>query len=336
MSLLLTNAGSVPASVVAPVASFAGFPLSGSAPVFVSFADNSTNTPTSWHWEKNDGSGWVDFAGSPTAQNPSESFAAGTWSVRLTATNSAGSDTSTQTNYITSVWTPALLSPLLWVEFGPSYCFSDAGGTVPCGVGDSIQVITDRSSHAWQLTQSTSGARPKLQQTAGGSYYGSFDGVNDFLFIPTGVPDALAIAGAGSVGVRVKLTDTTLNREVLSLQNSDSYYRFSGNGLSYPGVLRSPRLDAQPTLPTGSDTTEVIRSDASNWKRRVNGTQDIAALGSFSADYGGDVTLVTLGAEQHGAAKFWAGPIYGLVVTTNFLSDANAALLETYLAGLST
>ncbi len=85
-----------------PVADFTGTPTSGSATLSVAFTDSSTNTPTSWLWEKNDGSGWANFAGSPTTQNPTESFAAGTWSVRLTATNASGSDTKTRTNYITS------------------------------------------------------------------------------------------------------------------------------------------------------------------------------------------------------------------------------------------
>ena len=85
-----------------PVAAFSGTPLSGTAPLTVTFTDASTNTPTSWLWEKNDGSGWVNFDGTPTAQNPSEDFAVGTWSVRLTATNAAGSDAETKTDYITA------------------------------------------------------------------------------------------------------------------------------------------------------------------------------------------------------------------------------------------
>ncbi len=86
----------------APVANFSGTPRTGASPLSVVFTDSSTNTPTSWHWEKNSGSGWVDFAGSPTSQNPTESFASGSWSVRLTATNDGGSNTRTKNNYITS------------------------------------------------------------------------------------------------------------------------------------------------------------------------------------------------------------------------------------------
>ncbi len=88
--------------VFIPAASFTMTPLTGSAPLSSTGTDASSNTPTSWLWEKNDGSGYVNFSGTPTAQNPTESFAAGTWSVRMTATNAAGSNAQTRTNYITA------------------------------------------------------------------------------------------------------------------------------------------------------------------------------------------------------------------------------------------
>ena len=97
-------------SAVAPVAAFTGTPLSGPPPLSVTFTDTTTNSPTSWLWEKNDGSGWVNFSGTPNAQNPTEDFAAGTWSVRLTATNACDSDTHTETDYVESLgfasWNP--------------------------------------------------------------------------------------------------------------------------------------------------------------------------------------------------------------------------------------
>jgi len=55
-------------------ADFTGTPLFGSSPLEVEFTDTSTGSPTSWFWEKNDGSGWVPFEGTPTAQNPTEDF----------------------------------------------------------------------------------------------------------------------------------------------------------------------------------------------------------------------------------------------------------------------
>lgn len=105
------TSGSTPATSAAtsavvaatPIADFTGTPLSGIAPLSVTFTYTGTGgTPVSYSWEKNDGGGWVAFASTPTAQNPTESLAAGTWSVRVTATNTGGSDTKTRTNYVTS------------------------------------------------------------------------------------------------------------------------------------------------------------------------------------------------------------------------------------------
>lgn len=91
---------------VVPAAAFSGTPLAGCSPLEVTFTDESTNSPTSWHWEKNDGSGWVDFDGDPTEQNPVETFATGTWAVRLTASNVAGSNMHTENAYVVSALEP--------------------------------------------------------------------------------------------------------------------------------------------------------------------------------------------------------------------------------------
>jgi len=77
-----------------PTASFSAAPTSGTAPLTVQFTDTSTGGPTAWAWDFGDGS-------SSTAQNPSHSYAtAGTFTVALTASNAAGSDTATQTGLI--------------------------------------------------------------------------------------------------------------------------------------------------------------------------------------------------------------------------------------------
>ena len=78
-----------------PTADFSGSPVSGQAPLAVSFTDQSTGSPTSWSWDFGDG-------GTSTQQNPSHTYsAAGQYTVGLTATNSAGSNTASKTNYVT-------------------------------------------------------------------------------------------------------------------------------------------------------------------------------------------------------------------------------------------
>jgi PKD repeat protein len=80
----------------APTASFSASPTSGTAPLTVQFTDTSTGGPTSWQWDfQNDGS--TDS----TQQNPTFVYAsAGTYSVKLTVSNTSGSGSLTKAGYI--------------------------------------------------------------------------------------------------------------------------------------------------------------------------------------------------------------------------------------------
>lgn len=80
--------------ITAPVASFYGGPQLGAPPLTVFFTDVSTNTPTSWFWEFGDGS-------NSTSQNPAKWYnQSGFYTVSLTATNTAGSNKTSQTNFV--------------------------------------------------------------------------------------------------------------------------------------------------------------------------------------------------------------------------------------------
>ncbi len=86
------GAGSQP---VAPVAAFSSDTTSGTAPLTVNFTDQSSGSPTSWSWDFGDGN-------VSTAQNPSHTYeVVGTYTVSLTVSNDVGSDTVTQTDYVT-------------------------------------------------------------------------------------------------------------------------------------------------------------------------------------------------------------------------------------------
>jgi len=94
-----------------PVANFTGNPTSGAAPLTVMFTDLSSGSPTSWSWSFGDG-------GTSAAQSPSHGYAAGTFTVSLTATNAQGSDGETKTNYITAVQAQAYTCASLTVNKG--------------------------------------------------------------------------------------------------------------------------------------------------------------------------------------------------------------------------
>ncbi|MBK8952383.1 MAG: PKD domain-containing protein [Chitinophagaceae bacterium] len=85
----------MPARAQAPAANFVGEPQANCSPVIVNFFDLSTGNPTSWYWDFGNGN-------SSTLQNPIATyFSPGTYTVSLTATNAAGSNTIIKTQYIT-------------------------------------------------------------------------------------------------------------------------------------------------------------------------------------------------------------------------------------------
>jgi PKD repeat protein len=112
------------APVVPPaVAKFVGTPLSGWAPLDVTFTDTSTGAPSSWLWEFNDtggtGSGSVSPSTTSLAQGPHTmtydcTGSPGdvcTFTVSLRASNPGGSDTETKVGYV-SVTVPPPTGPI--------------------------------------------------------------------------------------------------------------------------------------------------------------------------------------------------------------------------------
>ena len=76
-------------------ADFSADPLSGPAPLTVTFTDESAGTVTAWLWDFGDG------IGTSTEQNPSYVYAdEGIYTVSLTVTDAEGSDTKIKENFI--------------------------------------------------------------------------------------------------------------------------------------------------------------------------------------------------------------------------------------------
>lgn len=117
-----------PPAVVAPTADFSADPLTGTAgETEIQFTDSSTNggETLTYAWDF-DNDADVDS----TAQNPTYTYpAAGTYTVKLTVTNSAGSDDEIKTDYITIEsafvpWAPTFTnSPEESVLVGESYFY---------------------------------------------------------------------------------------------------------------------------------------------------------------------------------------------------------------------
>jgi PKD repeat protein len=111
----------------APEARFSADPISGPAPLRVTFTDQSSNYPTAWFWDFGDG-------GTSTEQSPVHVYnTAGSFSVSLTVSNTLGSDTLTKPSCI------VVVEPM-----APEAQFSadPTSGIVPLTV-----IFTDQSSN---------------------------------------------------------------------------------------------------------------------------------------------------------------------------------------------
>ena len=90
-----TATKTISATAAVPVASFTATPRSGTAPLPVAFTDISTGSITAWSWSFGNG-------GTSTARNPVYTYpTAGTYTVSLTAQGPGGTNTKTQSAYIT-------------------------------------------------------------------------------------------------------------------------------------------------------------------------------------------------------------------------------------------
>ncbi|MCC4765510.1 PKD domain-containing protein [Methanosarcina sp. DH1] len=89
-----TKEKSVNKTLQTPVANFSSNVSSGKAPFSVKFTDKSTEIPTKWNWSFGDGK-------ASTQQNPEHQYSkAGMYTVTFTASNAAGSNTTTKENYM--------------------------------------------------------------------------------------------------------------------------------------------------------------------------------------------------------------------------------------------
>ncbi|MCK9593629.1 MAG: PKD domain-containing protein, partial [Methanoregula sp.] len=125
-----------------PVANFSVDDDNVPAGTVVHFTDLSTNVPTSWLWQFQSYGNPIEWTTMSTDQNPSFTTAyinnlgidPGVYNIRLTATNSAGSDTETKYGFLTATEAPespiASFTPTGTLESGSYVIRVDTNTTV--------------------------------------------------------------------------------------------------------------------------------------------------------------------------------------------------------------
>lgn len=139
-----------------PLASFAVASDSICQNEIVSFSDQSSNTPTTWMWNFGDGT-------TATTQNPMHSYTAtGTYTITMTASNAAGSDTRSIQKFVTVKSLPTILASNdqaiclgenaeISVSGADSYAWSHGLG------GDSVQTVSPTTNTQYIVTGTTNG-----------------------------------------------------------------------------------------------------------------------------------------------------------------------------------
>ncbi len=139
-------------AIGAPSAGFSATPVSGCAPLSVTFSDTSTNSPTTWAWDVNN-DGTTDY----TTKSPTHVYnTTGNYSVKLKVTNANGVDSITKTNYIT-------VTPL------PVAGFSN---TINSGTVNFTNSSSNATSYSWDFgdTNNSTGTNASHTYTNAGTY----------------------------------------------------------------------------------------------------------------------------------------------------------------------
>jgi len=200
-----------------PISAFTSDVQSGNAPLTVKFTDQSTGTaPLAYAWDfTNDG------VNDSTTQSSSFTYStAGTYTVRLTATNAAGSDAEIKTGYITV--SPAPVAPTA------AFTSNKQTGTAPLTVKFTDQSTgTAPLAYAWDFTNDgvndSTTQSPSFTYNAGGTYTvrltvtnaaGSDETIKTGYITVTAVPVAPTAAftsnkQTGTAPLTVKFTDTS-------------------------------------------------------------------------------------------------------------------------------
>lgn len=227
-------------------------------------------------------------------------------------------------------WTPAALSPSVWLAPESTAFFSDSGKSAVCADGDAAYWYAAKSPTSIDFSQSTSGNRPVFN-TNGGKRWLTFNGSTNTRRMTGTVASDL---GSGDFFMAIALrTPATL---------ATDYIPFS-IGLYQTGKLRSPYFTVNACgYSVGNaligSTVAATGSTDYVFSAGKSGSTDSWYLGNtlqYSANTSTTYSATTayLGVAPGNLYPF-SGRIYGAVIVPRTLTTAERALLHTYMLSL--
>jgi PKD repeat protein len=208
-----------------PAADFSADQTSITEGETVNFTDLSTNSPTSWSWDFGDGN-------TSTDQNPAHQYsAAGIYTVELTATNSAGSDTETKTDYIT---VNENTNPPV-AEFEANQTNIDVGGTV-----DFADLSTNNPDNwEWTFNGGDPGAstaqNPTVTYDLPGTYTVELTATNSYGSDTETKVDYITVTAAGFSMDFEDCADYSADFSPWSVYDGDGQDTYGSSDCNFPG-----------------------------------------------------------------------------------------------------
>lgn len=215
-------------------------------------------------------------------------------------------------------FTPLLLSPAVWYDVAPAYCYVErtGGGTTLSSIDGVVGTIRDRSGNDRHWVATSDAARPLLKQS-GALYYLQFDGADDRMSV--------------SVSLALPVYRVAALRQITWS---------SGERLAYGGVAASYLAQAGTTPQIGMYNGSTFGALNGNLAVGTAGvvTETWAAGGLSLQIDNTTATTHTVGSAgtqttfETGDATFFGNfDYFGGVAISGTLSAPNLALLKTYL-----
>jgi PKD repeat protein len=285
-----------------PSADFSATPTNGVVPLQVVFTDASTGSPTNWNWDF-DNNGTTDS----TAQNPTNTYAsAGTYTVRLIASNSGGSSTNTKAAYITVLPLPptANFSATPTNGVAPlNVAFTDTSTGSPTAwawdFGDAGTSTLQSPSHNYttagvytvQLIASNAGGSTTNTRPAYINVITPLQSWSDYYGVPgdSGDADGDGMSNTNEFLAGLNPTDGGVYLHIIDIakSNSDIYIHYigaDGDDSWWPGIAsRTNVLEYSPGTANGSYSNNFLSTGQTNILSGGNGTGVLTNM----VDYGG-------------------------------------------------
>jgi PKD repeat protein len=264
-------------TMTSPAASFISNITTGTNPLSVQFVDSSTNSPTAWAWSFGDG-------GTSGAQNPVHTYTHdGSYTVTLSAVNSAGSTTVSRDAYVTV--TSSSSAPVA------AFKSTDTYGDAPLTIQFIDSSTNSPTAWAWSFGDggTSSSQNPSHTYTSAGTYTVTMTATNsggsststelDMITVDITEPIASFEANvtSGRSPLTVQFTDTSTNAPT-------SWYWSFGDGGTSAEQNPAYEYDDDGTYSVSFTATNSEGSNTTTTSKFINVTSIAAPVPSFEAD----------------------------------------------------